>query len=133
MKIGEVARRTGLTVKSIRYYHDIGLVVAHRSHSGYRVYREQDVEALLFVHHCRELGFSLDDCQALLSLKHDSARSAAEVKRLASEHLQEIEAKIARLRALHQELKTWVDECQGDESSHCPIIHGLAQNCCRKA
>jgi len=61
MKIGEVAKQTGLSVKSIRYYHDIGLVCGGRNEAGYRVYRQQDIESLKFVHQCRDLGFSLED------------------------------------------------------------------------
>ncbi|MCF1428789.1 MAG: Cu(I)-responsive transcriptional regulator [Shewanella sp.] len=129
MKIGKVAKRTGMTVKSIRYYHDIGLVTAHRGDNGYRVYREQDIAALQFVHHCRELGFSLEDCQALLSLRNDEARTSAEVKRLASQHLQEVETKITKLNALKQELKALVDECKGDEGADCAIIKGLGSQC----
>ncbi len=129
MKIGEVSKRTGMTIKSIRYYHDIGLVKAQRGDNGYRVYREQDIEVLAFVHHCRELGFTLEDCQALLSLRNDEARTSAEVKRLASQHLLEVETKIKKLKALKQELKTLVDECKGDEGSDCAIIKGLGGQC----
>ncbi|MGI2260074.1 Cu(I)-responsive transcriptional regulator [Shewanella sp. GXUN23E] len=126
MKIGEVAKRTGMTIKSIRYYHDIGLITAQRGDNGYRVYREQDIAALQFVHHCRELGFSLEDCQALLSLRNDQARTSAEVKRLAMAHLAEVDTRIRKLNTLKKELKALVDECSGDESTECAIINGLS-------
>lgn len=134
MKIGDVAAQTGLSVKSIRYYHDIGLVKGQRGANGYREYQPQQVSALLFVQRCRELGFSIDECRDLLQLKHDPQRCAADVKRLASEHLTSLETKMQRLQQLHSELSALVAQCQGGNSPDCPILDGLdSHSCCHSA
>ncbi|WP_299493762.1 MerR family DNA-binding protein [uncultured Shewanella sp.] len=125
MKIGEVAKATGLTVKSIRYYHDIGLVTGQRNINGYREYNDAHVEALSFIHHCRTLGFALDDCRALLDLKINQARHAKDVKALATQHLNAISEKITQLQILEMQLSSLVHDCEGGEQPNCAILTGL--------
>ncbi|MEQ9169655.1 MAG: Cu(I)-responsive transcriptional regulator [Rhodospirillales bacterium] len=126
MNIGEAAKRSGLPAKTIRYYEEISLVVPGRGGNGYRTYSPTDVHKLQFVQRARGLGFSVADCRALLSLYEDDQRASADVKAIAKQHLSEIEAKVAELRALHKTLKHLVDTCHGDNRPHCPIIDGLA-------
>lgn len=125
MKIGEVAKHTGLSVKSIRYYHDIGLVCAERNDAGYRVYRHRDIESLKFVHQCRDLGFSLEDCKLLLDLRNNDSRNAEDVKQLTRNHLAYVELQISKLQNLRSQLQQMVSECQGGEQPHCTIIDSL--------
>ncbi|MEL4276327.1 MerR family transcriptional regulator [Shewanella xiamenensis] len=125
MKIGEVAKHTGLSVKSIRYYHDIGLVCGERNEAGYRVYRHRDIESLKFVHQCRDLGFSLEDCKLLLGLRNNDSRNAEEVKQLTRNHLAYVEEQIGKLQNLRSQLKQMVSECQGGDQPHCAIIDSL--------
>ncbi|ABI39659.1 transcriptional regulator, MerR family [Shewanella sp. MR-4] len=125
MKIGEVAKHTGLSVKSIRYYHDIGLVCGERNEAGYRVYRQQDIESLKFVHQCRDLGFSLEDCKLLLGLRNNDSRNAEDVKQLTRNHLAYVEEQISKLQNLRSQLQQMVSECQGGEQPHCAIIDSL--------
>ncbi|MCD8549308.1 MAG: MerR family transcriptional regulator [Shewanella xiamenensis] len=125
MKIGEVAKHTGLSVKSIRYYHDIGLVCGERNEAGYRVYRHRDIESLKFVHQCRNLGFSLEDCKLLLGLRNNDSRNAEEVKQLTRNHLAYVEEQIGKLQNLRSQLQQMVSECQGGEQPHCAIIDSL--------
>ncbi|MDT3279714.1 MerR family DNA-binding protein [Shewanella baltica] len=126
MKIGEVAKQTGLSVKSIRYYHDIGLVCGERNEAGYRVYRHQDIEALKFVHQCRDLGFSLEDCKSLLGLKGNESRNAEDVKQLTRTHLAYVEEQINKLQQLRAQLQHMVTQCQGGDQPHCAIIDSLS-------
>jgi MerR family copper efflux transcriptional regulator len=126
MNIGEAAKRSGLPAKTIRYYEEISLVVPGRSDNGYRAYSPTDVHKLQFVQRARGLGFSVEDCRALLSLYEDDHRASADVKAIAEGHLTGIEAKIAELKALHKTLKHLVDHCHGDDRPHCPIIDDLA-------
>tara|TARA_R110001592_G_scaffold81249_3_gene241270 strand:+ start:4056 stop:4448 length:393 start_codon:yes stop_codon:yes gene_type:complete len=126
MNIGEAAKRSGLPAKTIRYYEEISLVVPGRSGNGYRAYSPTDVHKLQFVQRARGLGFSVEDCRALLSLYEDDQRASADVKAIAEGHLAGIEAKIAELKTLHKTLKHLVDTCHGDGRPHCPIIDGLA-------
>lgn len=125
MKIGEVAKHTGLSVKSIRYYHDIGLVCGERNEAGYRVYRHRDIESLKFVHQCRDLGFSLEDCKLLLGLRNNDSRNAEDVKQLTRNHLAYVEDQIGKLQNLRSQLQQMVSECQGGEQPHCAIIDNL--------
>ncbi|QDZ91604.1 MerR family transcriptional regulator [Shewanella decolorationis] len=125
MKIGEVAKHTGLSVKSIRYYHDIGLVCGERNEAGYRVYRHRDIESLKFVHQCRDLGFSLEDCKLLLGLRNNDSRNAEDVKQLTRNHLAYVEGQIGKLQNLRSQLQQMVSECQGGEQPHCAIIDSL--------
>ncbi len=126
MNIGDAAEATGLSPKTIRYYEGIGLVVADRSSNGYRNYSEAHIHKLSFVQRARGLGFSIDDCRALLSLYEDQNRASAEVKQIAQKHLEEIEAKIDELQGLHETLAHLVDHCAGDHRPDCPIMDGLA-------
>lgn len=126
MNIGDVAVVSGLPAKTIRYYEEIGLVVPPRAGNGYRAYRDRDAHMLRFIARARSLGFSIEDCRALLSLYEDQARASADVKRLAKAHLAEIDAKIAELREMRGALGHLVTECQGDARPDCPILDELA-------
>ncbi|CAG8999387.1 MAG: HTH-type transcriptional regulator CueR [Candidatus Celerinatantimonas neptuna] len=126
MKIGEVAKRSGLSVKTVRYYHDIGLVKAQRSENGYRSYNREQLDHLCFLGNCRKIGFSLAQCEQLLSLYIDKNRASCDVKRIASVHLAEIEARMSQLEQLRLSLLTMMDCCAGDDHPDCPILDSLA-------
>lgn len=126
MNIGEAATQSGLPAKTIRYYEDIGLVAPQRSENGYRDFAENDLHKLAFVQRARSLGFSIEECRALLSLYDDRARASADVKALAKAHLTQIEEKVASLQAMHETLSTLVHKCNGDDRPDCPILDGLA-------
>ena len=82
MNIGQVAERTNLPAKTIRYYEDIGLVKPMRTDNGYRAFRDTDLHKLTFLGRARALGFSIEDCRALLALYEDQSRASADVKTL---------------------------------------------------
>ena len=126
MNIGEAERLSGLPVKTIRYYEDIGLVVPRRQDNGYRHYSDTDVRKLQFLQRARGLGFSVADCRTLLSLYEDRNRASADVKAVAQAHLREIERKIAELDSLRGALAHLVAACHGDHRPDCPILEDLA-------
>lgn len=126
MKIGDAALKTELTEKTIRYYEEIGLVVPVRRENGYREFSEQDVLLLKFIARARKLGFSVDDCRQLLSLYSDRKRASKDVKRIAEEHLIEIDLKIKELSDMRDTLRHLVSTCQGNDRPDCPIINDLA-------
>lgn len=128
MNIGAVSGASGLPAKTIRYYEDIGLVCPPRSGNGYRVYREQELHKLRFLHRARSLGFTIEQCRQLLSLYEDEGRESADVKALAQQHLAEIDAKIQELNAMKATLETLIHACRGDHRPDCPIIEDLASN-----
>jgi MerR family transcriptional regulator, copper efflux regulator len=127
MNISEVAEHTGLPSKTIRYYEDIGLIKPTRSSNGYRSFSESDRHRLDFLGRARSLGFSIEECRALLALYQDRNRASADVKQLAEEHLVQIERKIEELKAMGDTLRTLVKKCHGDDRPDCPILENLAQ------
>ncbi|MEL0022270.1 MAG: Cu(I)-responsive transcriptional regulator [Rickettsiales bacterium] len=126
MNVGKAAALSGLPVRTMHYYEEIGLVVPTRQTNGYRDYSEADVRKLQFLHRSRGLGFSVEDCRALLTLYEDRNRASADVKDIAQAHLGRIEAKLAELRSLHKALKHLVECCDGDDRPDCPILDDLA-------
>ncbi|SIO27097.1 Cu(I)-responsive transcriptional regulator [Rhodovulum sp. ES.010] len=126
MNIGQVAERTGLPAKTIRYYEDIGLILPHRDANGYRRFCETDLHNLAFLARARSLGFTIEECRALLALYADKGRASADVKRIARDHLAQIDAKIGELRAMRATLSELVESCAGDDRPDCPILKGLA-------
>ncbi len=126
MNIGEVAERSGIPPKTIRYYEDIGLVRPQRSGNGYRAFRKTDLHKLAFVGRARALGFSIEDCRTLLSLYEDGSRESAQVKAVAEEHLTAIDDKIAQLQSMRETLSHLVAACHGDHRPDCPILSDLS-------
>jgi MerR family mercuric resistance operon transcriptional regulator len=127
IQIGELSRQTGCNVETIRYYERIGLLPRPaRSEARYRLYTAGDVRRLVFVRRARELGFSLDDIRALLALAAgDGEDTCAEVRQLAAEHLGDVRAKIADLRAMERVLSDAVRCCDTGEIPGCPLIDAL--------
>lgn len=127
MNISQAAKVTQLTPRMIRHYESIGLLPGtSRSAAGYRLFREQDLHILHFIQRARSLGFSIEQIGQLLALWQDRDRSSEVVKRLAREHLRELEDKIADLQAMHQSLSELASCCLGDERPDCPILERLA-------
>ena len=127
MNIGDAARASGLPPKTIRYYEEIGLLAPPRGQNGYRDFGVREVRKLAFLSRARSLGFTIEECRALLSLYEDRSRASADVKALAREHLVRIEQKVAELQSLHATLADLVERCQGDDRPDCPIIDTLAE------
>ncbi len=125
--IGEAAKASGVTAKMVRHYESIGLLPpARRTEAGYRLYGDEDVRMLQFIHRGRALGFSLDQIADLLALWRDKHRASADVRRLALEHINELDRKIAELEAMKRTLASLADSCHGDARSDCPILDDLA-------
>ena len=126
MIIKDAARQTGLPVKTLRYYEEIGLVEPGRAGNGYRDYSDDDVHKLAFIARGRSLGFSIEDCRQLLSLYQDRDRSSSDVKALAKTHIDEINQKIDALESMRSTLTNLVKKCHGDDRPDCPIMDELA-------
>ena len=126
MNISAASKASGLPVKTVRYYADIGLVEApSRSEVGYRTYDDVAVRKLVFVRRSRAFGFSIEKCREILDLYQDQDRTSSEVKRIALKRLEEIENKQRELQSLHDELAHLVKSCRGDNMPNCPIIDYL--------
>src|SRR5713226_6413554 len=127
ISIGDLSRRTGCNIETIRYYEKIGLLPAPaRSAGGHRVFRIDHLRRLSFVRRARGLGFTLDAVRALLGLAEGRQRSCAEVRRLTEGHLGEIRAKIADLKRMERVLRDTVRLCADGGRPDCPIIEALS-------
>jgi MerR family mercuric resistance operon transcriptional regulator len=127
IRIGELSRRTGCNIETIRYYERIGLLPAPvRSAGRYRLYDTGDLQRLSFIRRARDLGFTLDEVRSLVSLSaKDEQAACASVRELAESHLVEIRAKIADLRAMERVLTASVRRCAAREGPGCPILDVL--------
>ena len=126
MNIAEAARKSGLTPKAIRFYEAQGLLHPSRAANGYRSFGTSDVHTLRFLKRARDLGFSVEDCRALLALYHESDRSSAEVKALAETRVAEIDRRLAELSSIRNALAKLATSCNGDHRPDCPILEDLA-------
>ncbi len=121
--IGELSRRTGVNVETIRYYEKVKLLPApRRSAAGWRVYGPLETRILAFIRRARELGFTPDEVRTLLDLGGPGKASCAEVRTIAMRHLAGIRAKIADLRKLERLLAQTVAKCSGRSVPDCPVI-----------
>lgn len=125
MNIGDVAERSGLPAKTIRYYEDIGFIRPARSANGYRQFSDKDLHKLAFVGRARSLGFTIEDCRTLLALYEDRGRASSDVKQVAKQNLADIDAKIAGLQEMRATLAHLVECCAGDDRPDCPILDSL--------
>jgi DNA-binding transcriptional MerR regulator len=127
--IGELARRTGCKVQTIRYYEQIGLMPeAARTLGNQRIYGAAHSDRLAFIRHSRELGFPLDAIRQLLTLADDPHQPCATADRIAQEQLVEVQNRIARLEALKVELERMVEQCRHGTIGHCRVIEVLADH-----
>ena len=126
MIIGNVAKLSGLPIKTIRYYENIGFIRPQRSANGYRSFRDADVHKLAFLGRARSLGFTIEDCRALLQLYENDSRASSDVKAIAKQHLARIDEKLTKLTEMHRILSHLVEACAGDDRPNCPILSDLA-------
>lgn len=126
MKIGELARRGGVGIDTVRYYEREGLLPpARRLASGYRTYSADDLQRLQFVLRAKALGFTLPQVRELLVLAGTRHGDVAEIKAAARQKLLDIDAKLAELQQMRATLSALVTACPGEgELSACPI-HGV--------
>ena len=129
MKIGELSRATGTNIETIRYYERIGLLPApDRTAANYRSYGDAHRARLSFVRHSRDLGFTIEEIRSLLDLSDDPARDCGEADRIATAHLEQVEAKIDQLSALRDELTRIVGRCRGGLAGDCRVIEALGDH-----
>ena len=130
LPIGELSRRTGVHIETIRYYERIKMLPAPpRTASGRRVYGLTETQTLAFIRRSRELGFTLDEIRTLLALStKNGQRACAEVRDVAAGHLRDVQAKIADLRVMQRMLIDAVRRCDAGETPGCPLIDTLSRS-----
>ena len=121
MRIGEVAKESGIGVHAVRFYEREGLIPKPaRQPSGYRDYSRDVVARLRFIKRAKELGFSLREILELLALEADAGGSAGHVKGLAEKTLADIEERIRSLQRMRRALRTLAERCSGRGSPALP-------------
>jgi len=127
LTIGRVAKLSGVGIDTIRFYERRGLLhEPARTPSGYRQYAPDIVERLHFILRAKDLGFSLEEVSLLLKLQ-DEGGSKAEVKKLTSQKLEQIETKIGDLERMRDVLRKLNKDCSGTgDIDSCPIIDALS-------
>lgn len=123
--IGEAARRSGVTIETIRYYERRGVVPQpQRAASGRRLYNREGIARLRFVKRCRDLGFPLDDVRTLLALADGEGSTCGQVSTLGKRHLRQVRARLADLERLEAALVDLLSDC-AREDAHCPALRRL--------
>ncbi len=136
--IGALAKASGVTTPTIRYYEQIGLIPkARRSQSGQRYYEDSDLSRLTFIKQCRDFGFGIEQVRVLLDLSISRQRDCTETRDIAQAHLDEVRQRLHELRALEERLAGFVDRCNdvcaGGPGTDCVIVKSLSSksgSCC---
>lgn len=128
LTIGRLAQATDVKVPTIRYYEQIGLMPEpDRTDSDRRIYGEAAVRRLKFIRHARQLGFEIKDIDALLGLADRPDTPCDDADRIARAHLTMIDAKIAQLIRLRDELTRMVG-CAAGTARDCRVIEVLSDH-----
>lgn len=125
MTIGELARRAGVNVQTVRYYERRGLLAEpHRTPSGYRQYTDATLDRLRFIKRAQELGFTLSEIEELLVLRLDPRTTAAQVKARAEAKIEDVDRRIHDLERIRHALTHLAGRCRGGHGpvGDCPLL-----------
>ena len=127
LQIGELAKRTGCLVETIRYYEREGLLPnSVRSKGNYRLFSDIHVERLRFIRHCRSLDMTLKEIQVLLRFRDTPDENCGEVNALLDQHIEHVSERIRKLKLLQDELRGLRSLCQRAEAAkNCRILQSL--------
>lgn len=125
LKIGELAKRAGCQVVTVRFYEKKGLLSApERTSANYRAYGQKDMERLNFIRHCRRHGMSLEEIRELVDISENPENSCARVHDLLDRHIENIDSQIDELQQLKESLKVIRGECDG-KGLKCGVLKNL--------
>jgi MerR family mercuric resistance operon transcriptional regulator len=127
MKIGELARKAGVSVETVRFYEREGLLQPpQRRESGYRDYPLESLGPLRFIRHAKEFGFTLPEIQELLALRSSAEAPCSDVKRRIESKIADVRRRILSLEQLESMLANLAASCAAVEgSSDCPVLNVL--------
>ncbi len=127
LTIGQLARRAGVGVETVRFYEREGLISEPpRRPSGYRDYPPETVARIVFIRRAKELGFTLKEINELLELRVRPRRNCAQVKQNADAKIADIDGKITGLRRMRRALKDLTRACEErTPTTECPILASL--------
>ena len=129
MKIGDLAKHSGVSVHTLRYYEKTGLLKAsQRTEANYRIYKDDDLSTVMFIQRCKSSGFSLQETAALISIKDNKSRHVcAEAKAITSNKINQLKKHIIQLQQMEETLIKLEQYCCGGQESaeFCSIISAL--------
>jgi MerR family transcriptional regulator, copper efflux regulator len=129
LKIGQLARATGTSAPTIRYYEEIGLLPTAPRAGGQRRYGEEDLRRLTFIRRCRDFGFPIEQARILATLMDDSERSCTEARDLAQTHLESVREKIRQLHVLEKHIAGLIEAaeaaCCTGPGADCVMLEDL--------
>ena len=131
---GELSRRTGVNIETIRYFENIGvLATPDRTEGGHRIYDEEHVRTLGFVRRARNLGFTPQEVRAILALGGPGKAGCDEVRKIAEHHLDQVRAKLADLVELERLLTGTVEHCSGKAAPDCAVMDLIEESTAAEA
>ena len=129
LSIGQISKKTGVKVPTIRYYEQMGLIqAAARSEGNQCRYTQAELERLSFIRHARELGLSLEDIRELLEMAQTPDMPCQQAHAIAATHLEAVEKRIRKLQRLKIELGRMTRSCNSGTVGECDVIHALADH-----
>ncbi len=129
LTIGDLSRKTGVKIPTIRYYEQMGLMTAaERSEGNQRRYAAPERERLSFIKHARELGLTIEAIRELIDLSAHPQCPCDQADRIAAEQLNSVRERIEKLRRLEKELERITTRCAGDQIKDCYVIRALASH-----
>ncbi|GFE67123.1 helix-turn-helix domain-containing protein [Litoreibacter roseus] len=127
--IGQMSRRTGVKVTTIRYYEGRGLIPSPaRTEGGQRRYDEAALDRLAFLRHARELGFGLDDIADLMALAEAPSKDCAPAHEIARKQLAAVDRRLTILKQLREELARLADAYDPGHAGKCRVIEVLGDH-----
>jgi Hg(II)-responsive transcriptional regulator len=125
MKIGAIAKRSGIGIETIRFYEREGLLQKPlRQPSGYRQFDESTLERLEYIRSAKELGFTLSEIRTLLELSFSAHASCEHIQQKAEDKLADVEEKIRSLQKMRRSIKGLLKRCRAKNAAvDCPLVH----------
>lgn len=127
MRIGELARASGMTAEGVRFYEREGLLpAAHRTAANYRDFSPEAITRLLFVREARRLGFTLSEIAELLALRAAGSATCEALRARAQEKLSDLDDQIRRLQAARRALRDLIHGCTDSRpAAECATVRAV--------
>jgi len=123
MKIGALAGRSGLPIKTLRYYEDIGLLPAvGRSEGGYRLFAEESLRRLEFIRRLKSLGLTLDDIQECLSVHDAGDLPCGDIQKQLQRQIALVDERLREMRLFRRDLQSLLKNWQSDPAPNTDLI-----------
>ena len=131
MKIGRVAEQSGVSIDTLRYYEQLGLLpIPQRSLSGYRLYTPRIVDRVAFIKRAQKFGFTLGEIGQMLQLEAADSHTCAQILKMIEHKLEDLDHRYKEIKRLRRELSVYKTECEQavEIDQPCPVIEDFTQH-----